>query len=60
MNIANNHSLFNFQAGIGQRHIQIILLFAGLFFSYALRTNLSVGIVAMVAKNSTVTVSKTF
>lgn len=39
-------------AGWGVRHLQVLLLFIGLFMSYALRVNISVGIVAMV-DNST-------
>lgn len=45
----DNFSIFlKCLAGLGVRHLQIILLFSGLFMSYALRTNISVGIVAMV------------
>lgn len=39
-------------AGLGYRHVQIVLLFSGLFMAYALRVNISVGIVAMVDKSS--------
>lgn len=35
-------------AGLGQRHLQMVLLFFGLFMAYTLRVNISVGIVAMV------------
>lgn len=35
-------------AGFGYRHLQIVLLFFGLFMAYALRVNISVGIVAMI------------
>lgn len=50
---------FVVSAGFGYRHVQVILLFSGLLFAYALRVNISVGIVAMVDKstNSSHTVS---
>lgn len=34
--------------GLGHRHLQVVLLFTGLLLAYALRVNLSIGIVAMV------------
>lgn len=34
--------------GFGYRHLQVLLLFTGLMIAYALRVNLSLGIVAMV------------
>jgi hypothetical protein len=40
-------------AGIGVRHLQALLMFFCLTMAYALRVNLSVGIVAMVDRNST-------
>ncbi|XP_053697826.1 putative inorganic phosphate cotransporter isoform X2 [Sabethes cyaneus] len=39
-------------SGFGIRHVQTLLLFFGLTVAYALRVNLSVGIVAMVDKNA--------
>lgn len=44
--------MLNFTANrLGVRHIQIGLLFTGLAVAFSLRVNLSVGIVAMTAKN---------
>lgn len=38
--------------GLGFRHLQVILLFSGLAIAFALRVNLSVGIVAMTSNDS--------
>lgn len=53
-------NIFLISVGWGYRHIQVLLLFFGLLVAYALRVNISVGIVAMVDKspNSTHTVSQ--
>lgn len=50
--IIHVHNILFVSAGIGCRHIQVILLFTGLLFAYALRVNISVGIVAMTDKSS--------
>lgn len=38
--------------GLGLRHIQVIMLFFGLFLAYGLRVNMSIGIVAMTDNSS--------
>lgn len=51
--IESNFSFFSFPAGWGVRHTQAVLLFLCLLMAYALRVNMSVGIVAMVDRNAT-------
>lgn len=60
LNVYNLKKMWNscvliYLAGLGRRHLQIMLLFGGLFFGYALRVNISVGIVAMVDKSPNAT-----
>lgn len=38
---------------IGQRHLQVLIVFCGLAIAYSMRVNLSVAIVAMTAPNGT-------
>lgn len=38
--------------GFGLRHMQVLLMFSGLVLAYALRVNISIGIVAMVDNSS--------
>ncbi|KAL7303619.1 hypothetical protein TKK_0003766 [Trichogramma kaykai] len=39
--------------GLGSRHVQVLMLFLGMAVAYTLRVCMSVGVVAMTAKNST-------
>ncbi|XP_049836705.1 putative inorganic phosphate cotransporter isoform X2 [Schistocerca gregaria] len=40
------------RSALGYRHLQVFLMFLGVTFAYALRTNLSIAIVSMTDKNS--------
>lgn len=44
--------LYFLAPGFGLRHIQVIMLFFGLFLAYGLRVNMSIGIVAMTDNSS--------